>query len=164
MAARKCKGTTKTGKPCKAVPIEGGDYCISHADKKTQERLGFGGSQPNAGRPKSLRVVDVMRQRIEEQIDAIIEPYMEEALTAAQLERVPDEEKPGELKWVAVPDHGRRIAAAEKLLDRAYGRPMQQTEITGGGGGPVRTVDLSKLSTEDLEALDRIEKRLKGDG
>ena len=34
------------------------------------------------------------------------------------------------------------IAAAEKLLDRVYGRPKQATEISGPAGGPIETREL----------------------
>lgn len=32
-----------------------------------------------------------------------------------------------------------RVAAANALLDRGYGRPPQSVELTGDGGGPVLT-------------------------
>jgi len=35
------------------------------------------------------------------------------------------------------------MAAADKLLDRIYGRPKQATEITGAGGGPLTFADLA---------------------
>ncbi|HWT24524.1 MAG TPA: hypothetical protein VN213_13545 [Solirubrobacteraceae bacterium] len=36
-----------------------------------------------------------------------------------------------------VADHAIRIAAARELLDRAYGKPRQATEVTGPDGGPI---------------------------
>ena len=37
-----------------------------------------------------------------------------------------------------------RVTAACAILDRGYGRPVQSTEITGAGGGPVETTMSSK--------------------
>ena len=42
-----------------------------------------------------------------------------------------------EIGYVA--DHAIRIAAVRELLDRAYGKPKQSTEISGVGGGPIET-------------------------
>lgn len=33
------------------------------------------------------------------------------------------------------------VAACEALLNRAWGRPMQPTELTGAGGGPIQIED-----------------------
>jgi hypothetical protein len=41
------------------------------------------------------------------------------------------------------------MAAAEKLLDRVYGKPTQATEISGPGGGPVE-VDRMDTSRPDV--------------
>jgi hypothetical protein len=35
-------------------------------------------------------------------------------------------------------DDGVRIKAANSLLDRGYGKPVQAVELTGEGGGPTR--------------------------
>ena len=52
---------------------------------------------------------------------------------------------------------GARIQAATALLDRAYGRPTQATELTGTVAGPVASAwddsSLDKLSAEQLSAL-----------
>ena len=52
---------------------------------------------------------------------------------------------------------GARIQAATALLDRAYGRPTQATELTGIDEGPVKHVwddsSLDKLTAEQLSAL-----------
>lgn len=43
-------------------------------------------------------------------------------------------------------------AAADSILDRGYGRPMQSMEHTGAGGGPIKH-DLSGLPDEQLSQL-----------
>jgi hypothetical protein len=40
-----------------------------------------------------------------------------------------------------------RVAAAQALLDRGYGRAPQRTELTGADGGPIQT-----LTIEDTRA------------
>lgn len=44
-----------------------------------------------------------------------------------------------------------RVSAANAILDRGYGKPIQQTEHTGKGGGPIQTEELS-----DTDALRRM--------
>lgn len=47
-----------------------------------------------------------------------------------------------------------RVAAANAILDRAYGRPTQSHEHTGRNGGPITTVDLTKATDEQIAALE----------
>lgn len=47
-----------------------------------------------------------------------------------------------------------RVAAAQALLDRGWGRPTQALEHSGPGGSPL--IDLGKLTDRELEALERI--------
>lgn len=49
-----------------------------------------------------------------------------------------------------------RVAAATALLDRGWGKPAQSVEMTGKDGGPIETVDLSKLTDKDLGNLNAI--------
>lgn len=37
------------------------------------------------------------------------------------------------------------VRAAEMLMDRAYGKPKQQTELTGAGGGPIQIQTISGM-------------------
>ena len=46
-----------------------------------------------------------------------------------------------------------RVSAATALLDRGYGKPSQNLELTGADKGPIQAVHLDKLSTGQLEAL-----------
>lgn len=132
---RSCTSLTKKGKPCRAIPLPGTDKCISHSPKEVQESLGFGGSQPGAGRPKTPRAVDVIRDRIEADLERVLAPLFN-ALDADR--GIALAIKGGGMEIGFVADHEVRLRAVRELLDRAYGRPTQQTEITGPNGGPVR--------------------------
>lgn len=57
-----------------------------------------------------------------------------------------------------------RVAAANALLDRAYGKPRQSHEHSGPGGTPMQFVDLTKLSGDELDQLESIFGPLAGPG
>ncbi len=134
--------------------MHGTDKCLAHSDAKTRESVGFVADNGLQGRPKQPRVVDVMRERVEAEIDAILEPYFR-ALKGAMLYGTAQGR--GEIVMSEFPDLGARIKAAELLLDRVYGRPRQQTEVTGADGGPLTVLagqpDWAKLSDDELRQL-----------
>lgn len=113
-----CTSTTKAGAACKARPLKDRDVCLAHSDAETRRSLEFVGGGPGSGRPANPRAVDVIRERIEQDIDRVIAPLWD-ALDASN--------KGGE-------DHATRIAAARELLDRGYGKPKQATELSGSVG------------------------------
>jgi hypothetical protein len=94
-----------------------------------------------------------MRERVEQRVDEVLAPYFD-ALTGAVVHGFYQ----GDFVLTEHPDLAARISAAEKLLDRVYGRPRQQVEHSGPDGGPVQVadVDLRALPAEDLEQLERI--------
>lgn len=49
-----------------------------------------------------------------------------------------------------------KVAAANAILDRAYGRPTQSHQHAGPNGGPIPTVDLTNVSDDDLNRLEAI--------
>ena len=49
-----------------------------------------------------------------------------------------------------------RVAAANAILDRGYGKPRQAHEHTGPNGGPIPTVDLTNASDDDLNRLEAL--------
>lgn len=57
-----------------------------------------------------------------------------------------------------------RVAAANAILDRAYGKPSQSHEHSGPGGAPIQTVDLTRLSGDELAQLEDIFGPLAGPG
>lgn len=135
----RCAGKNVAGDPCRAHAMRGRDRCIAHAEKEIQASVGFGGAQPGGGRPRNPRAVDVIRERIEADIDKYLR-VPEEALNAT---RVVGYNSDGEA--IEMPDHPTRLAAFKEILDRSYGRPKQQTEVTGADGGPLQVTDLSWL-------------------
>lgn len=46
-----------------------------------------------------------------------------------------------------------RVSAANSILDRGFGRPFQALHHSGPDGGPIATVDATKLSTETLREI-----------
>lgn len=124
----KCTATTKKGTACKAAPLTGTDRCLSHSDAKTRKDMHFvGGRKPN---PRSI---DLIRERIEQDIDS----WMRVLLEARDANKTVQVGYGENAYTEVVPDHGARLAAFREAHDRAYGRPKQQTELTGADGGPV---------------------------
>lgn len=52
-------------------------------------------------------------------------------------------------------DSKARVAAANSLLDRAWGRPAEKLEHTGADGAPIQTqrLDVSKLAPDELRLM-----------
>lgn len=148
---RRCTGTTKAGKPCRANPMKDRDVCLAHADEETRGSARFGGPQPGSGRPPAPRAVDLLRERMEADLDQVLGPLWD-ALVADRAIVVGN----GPQAYVEnVPDHGVRITAVREMLDRSYGKPKQQTEVTGEiRSGPI--MDLSRLSDDELAALEAL--------
>lgn len=164
---RQCKGETRRGRPCSVSPLtaagaaklglpaEDQDWCRAHhPDLPESARFGSRAQATEAGnlggRPRTPRVVDVIKERIEEEVDQIVGALMD-ALGAS--EGIAVAVKGGGATLVEVPDHRTRIAAARELLDRAYGRPKQQTELTGADGGPVEVVPVKRQGGEVVSLL-----------
>jgi hypothetical protein len=132
---RKCAGTTKKGTPCRASCLTDRDTCLAHADAETRKSMQFIGGGPGSGRPKNPRAVDVLRERIEQDIDRVLNPLWD-ALDATSGVAVGN--GPGATVEI-MPDFRTRIAAARELLDRGYGKATQAVEMSGPEGGPVVT-------------------------
>jgi hypothetical protein len=129
-----CSATTKKGKPCRAAALKDRDVCLAHADQETRSRTKFQTGQHLGGRPKKPRVIDVLRERIEDEIEDVIAVYRE-ATKATRIENGRE-----------VPDYAIRLRAVEALNDRAYGKPKQVSEISGPEGGPL---EHAHIPTED---------------
>lgn len=164
MAKRKCKGTTKAGKACKAAPLSDKDFCLAHADAKTRESAGFVAVNGKAGRKPLPTPTEVARKLIEDNIAIILRPHFralgfDVEVGEAGIGLVPldgggaklyGESREGIVQASPYEDLGAQIAAADKLLDRIYGRARQATEITGANGGPVTFADLAaRLASDD---------------
>jgi hypothetical protein len=166
MTARRCTGTTRAGAPCRAAPLRGRETCSAH-DPLSPAVIRFGSVQQasragarGGAAGRRPRVVDVIRERIEEDIEPVISALVD-ALTADRGVVVGQ----GENATVeSVPDHDARIKAARELLDRAYGRARQALEHTGAEGGPIEVkdaagVDLRRLSDSELKELEALLRR-----
>jgi hypothetical protein len=191
---RHCESTTDAGKPCGANPlkpgtiIEGitvtGKWCRTH-DKdlptsakldrtRTREQMG--------GRPPKPKLPEVERQLVEQHLEKVLRPYwrtlgydvvldaVSGSLSIVSLEgggaKLYGTSKDGEVRVSAHEDIGAMMEAAEKIRDRVFGRPKQQTEVTGLGGAAVQVdhgIDLSRLTDEELRVLKGIRERT-GDG
>lgn len=133
---RTCSGKTKRGTRCKSTAVLENGKCMAHQSKEVQESRGFGGSQPGAGSPRRPRATEVLRERVEEQIDAVLKPLFDGLGADKAIVVSGGVKEPG---WVEyVPDMPTRLRAAADVLDRVYGKPKQTTEIAGPDGGPVR--------------------------
>jgi hypothetical protein len=86
--------------------------------------------------------VDILKERIETDIDKALDPLWE-ALTAARAIVVGN----GPTAYVEMAaDHLTRIAAVRELLDRSYGRPSQSSNVK------VITQDMIDQAIIELEA------------
>ena len=119
--AKKCSAKTKAGKRCKANARYDSGYCNAHSPKELQERSGFGGAQPGAGRPRTPKAIDALRERIEKDIDRWLQP-LEDGLTADRGVVVGDGEN-ARVEFFA--DHPTRMKAMQLAFDRAFGKPAQ---------------------------------------
>lgn len=165
MTKRLCHGTRKDGKPCRGNPalpgtmIAGirmsGDYCRAH-DPELPDSFRFGSrvqareaSLIGGGRPPMPKPTDIARQLIERHVYMVLRPHfrtigldLADDGTVTRLERgaiVTGESKDGDVIASDIEDLGAQIAAAEKLLDRVYGRPKVVQEVSGLDGAPIST-------------------------
>lgn len=97
-----------------------------------------GGKRPGAGRPKGAVSRATKAQRA-----TLTELAREHTSTALNV--LVEVAKRGE-------SDSARVAAANALLDRAYGKPKQAHEHSGSIG----TYDLTKLSDDELDRLESI--------
>lgn len=78
------------------------------------------------GRPRKPRAIEVLRERVEREVDRYLQP-LEDGLTADRGLVVGD----GDAARVEyVTDHGTRIKAAREILDRVYGKPTIFHDVT----------------------------------
>lgn len=169
MADRACKGTTRAGAPCKSPPLNDGEFCLSHAPAEVRESVGFIPDNGKGGRPRLPKPTEVARQLIEQNIATVLAPHFRtlgyelviEGGEVSLIEsgvggaKVYGTSKDGDVVMSDYDDLGAMLTAAEKLLDRVYGRPRQAVEHTGEAGGPIQVAafDLTRLDAEEKRAL-----------
>lgn len=178
---RACAGTTKAGKPCRAPALKATGYCMVHGPEEVRESKGFGGPQEGAGRPALPKPTELARQLIEKNVIPVLRPHFA-ALgvtlhddgtctydpTAGAKVLHKEAGEGGTTYATTIDDLAAQIAAAERLLDRVYGKPKQATELSGPGGDAVRVEggapDLDLLTPEELRAYLELVKKMRGDG
>jgi hypothetical protein len=117
---------------------------MAHADEATRKSANFQ-QGPRPGRPRKPRAVDVLRERIEADIDRWLRP-LEDGLTADRGLVVGDGP---DARIESVPDHGARIKAHREAFDRAFGKPTQPTRDDGMTDGLEREIErLTELLAE----------------
>lgn len=153
---KKCNKTTKAGNPCRSWALHGYDVCMAHAPAKVRESAGFIAANGKAGRKPLPKPNELARQLLEQHIEVVFAPHFKTLGYDIEIEggemklvaiegggaKIHGESKDGEVTVSPYDDLGAMITAAEKLLDRIYGRPKQTTELTGEGGGPIETREL----------------------
>jgi hypothetical protein len=172
MADRRCKGKTKKGKRCHAPPLKDKDFCSAHdPDTPALERFGSHARARAAGvlggRPPLPKPTDVARELIEANIAAVLRPHfkaigllLNDDGTVEQLDHgaiLTGESKDGYVRASDIEDLGAQMAAAEKLMDRVYGRPKQTQEISGPDGNPVEIESPLDATRRSIEAAKIVE-------
>jgi hypothetical protein len=110
-----------------------------------------------------------MRRLVEEHVEVVLAPHFrtlgyevvrdeksgELRIVASENggAKIFGESKEGDINMTSHDDLGAHIAAAEKLLDRIYGRPKQATELTGAEGGPVEIVPVTREKAQAVGGI-----------
>ena len=116
-----CKATTKAGKPCRSRGVMENGLCMAHQPIDVKRSKDFIGEPGKGGREKKPRLIDVLRAEVEERMTEVTAPFWE---------------------GLHSNDMDTRQKSAKELLDRAYGKPTQATEISGPQGDPIELVKL----------------------
>jgi hypothetical protein len=95
--------------------LRAGQWCSAH-DPKLPAAIRFGSSEQAAGAATGVdrrtpSVTEQMRERVEAEAEAVLAPYFEALAQGEGVEQ--------------------RMRAAERLLDRVFGRPKQSAELSG---------------------------------
>lgn len=136
-----CTATTKAGEPCKAKPLKDTDRCLAHSDEATRTSMNFQ-QGPRPGRPPNPRAVDVLRERLDAELDEWLAPLYE-ARNATRHVVVGN----GPSAHVEeVPDLPTRLAAFREMMDRVHGKPKQTQELSGSVG--LTLADLASLADD----------------
>ncbi|WP_026912356.1 hypothetical protein [Patulibacter minatonensis] len=100
--------------------------------------------------------MDILRERLEQQADAVLNVLWDGL--EADTHTVVGSGESAELE--ILPDHRVRLLAAKEILDRAYGRPKQATEVSGVGGDAIK-VQAADMSDPAVRAwaLDMVRER-----
>jgi hypothetical protein len=157
-----CTGTTKKGTPCSAYPLQGRDVCLAHADAETRESVGFVAANGKGGRPKLPKPTELALQLVEQHAAALLRPHFKALGLMLHDDGTVTPLKHGAIvvhqgEATTIEDLGAQQAAAERLLDRVYGKPKQSTEVSGKDGTPLGAMFVTdpQLAEDARELLRR---------
>lgn len=103
-----------------------------------------GGARTRAGRPKgSKNKVPSKSIQSQQEFAELIQPRL--VMYFNELDAIATD------RTLAPKD---RLAAITELLNRAFGRPKQSTELSGPDGGPIELTGIKELLVSRLAALD----------
>jgi hypothetical protein len=144
MTRRNCKGTNRTGGPCKAAPLINSEWCAAHDPTRPEDdRFGSKVQSARAGaseKPRTPGLMEVLRARVEAHADEILAPYFKALGVGVDRDGNPIGRGAIHVyhgEATDLEDLGAQIEAAERLIDRVFGKPRQTTELTGPEGGPI---------------------------
>lgn len=139
MATKKkarCTGkSVRTGKRCKAAPLKGTKRCAAHPLEPDSARFGSPEQAREAGlqggRPPKPRPDDILRQRIEDDIDKWLAPLEAALIDGKPMLMWDGQERVHKIEFVPDPKLG--MQAMKLAFERVYGKPRQSIELAGEG-------------------------------
>lgn len=166
MAKRTCAAITRKGTRCKAHPLKGSDKCLSHADAKAREAVGFIARNGKAGRKPRPKPDELIRQRLQAAVDYVLAPHFQalgivgwtdDGEPIVDMDRAAMEvgrSNSGKVFLTEIADLGGRIGAAEKLMDRGFGKATNVTRD--------ETVDVDAEIAKLLKEMDKLDRKAAG--
>lgn len=178
-----CTATTRKGTPCKANALKGTDRCGAHPHDDApsvaarSHPFGSRAQAREAGKAsgearRAVKPMEVMRRLVEDNAVEILTPhfktlglelYRDDDGAVRARPMVTQEGVPAGARVIArekdatyltnIEDLGAKMDAAERMLDRVFGKPKQQTELTGAQGGPVEIVPVKRQGATVVELL-----------
>lgn len=144
MATKKqprCTAKTKSGTRCRRRARKGSKQCAFHDPVSTEShRFGTPEQAREAGqlggRPRKPRPDDILRERIEADIDRWLAP-LEAALGSGKPVQMWDSARGShEIEYVIDPALG--MKAMKLAFERVYGKPRQSIDLAGADGGVLK--------------------------
>lgn len=168
MTTKRCTAKTKAGRRCRAYPLEGTSHCLAHSDAEKRESVGFVAANGKGGR-KPLPTPTAMASQL--MLDSFLLLHGPHFRTLGLGVRIDDQgvaslyelpgggaklhgtsQRDGEINMSEFDDLEAQRRAANDLLDRHFGRPKQQTVVTGADGGAV-LLRIGELMTPETARL-----------
>lgn len=123
-------------------------------------RWGKGQSGNPSGRPVRLPITEAYKT-LGKRLACEVNPTMVDSLRLKGYD-IPDDATMNDV--LAIAQFTEAITgetkAASEITDRVEGKAIQRVELTGAEGGPVETVDLSRLSDEKLRLYEELQREI----